>query len=130
MIGASSQNPSKTSGLAATGPNRVHALITRVSADYKFRGAPVSIGGNLGWTPAYTTQQTDIQSQALSTRRVFDAYALWTISPSAKLRLSLANIVPVDQLTQTTVVESGLRQVVLSTGRSDMSVALRLEMRL
>ena len=101
-----------------------------LGGDYKFRSAPVSIGGNLGWTPAYTTQQTDIQSQALSTRRVFDAYALWTISSSAKLRLSLANIAPIDHLTQTSVIDGGLRQVVLSSGRTDMSVALRLEMRL
>ena len=101
-----------------------------LGGDYKFRGAPVSIGGNLGWTPAYTTQQTDVQSQALSTRRVFDAYALWTINPSTKLRLSLANIAPIDNLTQTRVFEGGLRQVVLGSARTDMSVALRLEMRL
>ena len=101
-----------------------------LGADYKFRGMPLMVGGNFGWTPAYTTQQTDTAAQALSTKRVFDAYALWTVNPSAKLRLSLSNIGPQDSLSTTTVIEGGQRQVVISNGRTDMSVALRLEMRL
>ena len=101
-----------------------------LGGDYKFRGMPVTVGGNLGWTPAYTTQQTDSTAQALSTKRVFDAYALWTVNPSTKLRLSLSNIGPQDSLSTTTIIESGLRQVVVNNGRTDMSVALRLEMRL
>jgi iron complex outermembrane receptor protein len=101
-----------------------------LGGDYRFRGMPLSIGGNLGWTPAYTTQQTDTTAQALSTKRVFDAYALWTVNPTAKLRLSLSNIGPQDSLATTTVIEGGQRQVVISNGRTDMSVALRLEMRL
>ena len=101
-----------------------------LGCDYKFRGLPLTVGGNFGWTPAYTTQQTDTAAQAASTKRVFDAYALWTVNPAAKLRLSLSNISPQDGLSTTTELEGGLRQVVVSNGRTDMSVALRLEMRL
>jgi iron complex outermembrane receptor protein len=101
-----------------------------LGGDYKFRGMPLTLGGNFGWTPAYTTQQTEATAQALSTKRVFDAYALWTINPSTKLRLSLSNIGPQDSVTATTVIEGGQRQVIVSNGRTDMSVALRLEMRL
>jgi iron complex outermembrane receptor protein len=101
-----------------------------LGGDYKFRGVALSVGGNLGWTPAYTTQQTDTTAQALSTKRVFDAYALWTVNPSTKMRLSLSNIGPRDSLSTTTVIEAGQRQVVVNNGRTDMSVALRLEMRL
>ena len=101
-----------------------------LGGDYKFRGVPLSIGGNLGWTPAYTTQQTSSTAQALSTKRIFDAYALWTVNPSTKLRLSLANIGPQDGLSTTTVIEAGQRQMIVNNGRTDMSLALRLEMRL
>ncbi len=101
-----------------------------LGADYKFRGMPLTVGGNFGWTPAYTTQQTDSTAQALSTKRVFDAYALWTVNSSAKLRLSLSNIGPQDSLSTTTVIEGDRRQVAINNGRTDMSVALRLEMRL
>ena len=101
-----------------------------LGGDYKFRGMPVTVGGNLSWTPAYTTQETGTTAQALSTKRVFDAYALWTVNPSTKLRLSLSNIGPQDSLSTTTVIDGGQRQVIVSNGRTDMSVALRLEMRL
>ena len=101
-----------------------------LGGDYKFRTMPVTVGGNFGWTPAYTTQQTAAAAQAVSTKRVFDAYALWTVNPTTKFRLSLSNIGPLDSLSTTTVIEGGQRQVVVSNGRTDMSVALRLEMRL
>jgi len=101
-----------------------------LGGDYKFRGLPLTVGGNLSWTPAYTTQETGTTAQALSTKRVFDAYALWTVNPSTKLRLSLSNIGPQDSLSTTTVIDGGQRQLIVSNGRTDMSVALRLEMRL
>ena len=119
---------------AVLGPyNRIDSqprVTGNFGGDYKFRGMPLTVGGNFGWTPAYTTQQTDTAAQAVSTKRVFDAYALWTVNPSAKLRLSLSNIGPQDSLSTATVIEGGQRQVVISNGRTDMSVALRLEMRL
>ncbi len=99
-------------------------------ADYKFRSLPLSMGGNVAWTPAYTTQQTDTQLQKISTKRVFDAFALWTINSSTKLRLSVSNIAPIDAITSSITLADGQRQTVLSDGRTDMSVALRLEMRL
>jgi outer membrane receptor for ferrienterochelin and colicins len=99
-------------------------------ADYKFKGASVSVGGNIGWTPAYTTQITDTQLQKISTKRVYDAYALWNINASTKLRLSLSNIAPIDATTTGVTLADGQRQTVISDGRTDMSVALRLEMRL
>jgi len=101
-----------------------------LGADYKFRNLPVSVGGNIAWTPAYTTQQSDTQLQKISTKRVYDAYALWAVNSLAKLRMSLSNISPIDGLTTGVTLADGQRQTVLSTGRTDMSVALRLEMRL
>ena len=98
--------------------------------DYRVSGAPLTIGGNLNWVPGYDTQLTVTQAQTLSTKRVFDAYAVWTVNPSTKLRLSLSNLAPQDSPSSNTVIDAGLRQVVVSNGRSDMSVALRLEMRL
>ena len=101
-----------------------------LGADYKLRSFPVSIGGNIAWTPAYTTQQSDTQLQKTSTRRVYDAYALWTVNSLAKLRLSLSNISPIDGLNTGVTLADGQRQTIVSTGRTDMSVALRLEVRL
>ncbi len=101
-----------------------------VGFEYRFVSAPVRFGGNFGWTPAYSTQLTGTQGQKISTKRVFDAYGLWLFNPSMKVRLSLSNIAPIDFISQTSVVDAALRQTIVSTGRTDMSVALRLELRL
>ena len=119
---------------AVPGPNnridqQPHAT-ANLGFDYRVPGAPLTLGGNLNWTPGYDTQLTITQAQTLSTKRVFDAYALWTVSPSTKIRLSVSNIAPQDSLSSNTVIDAGLRQVVVSNGRTDMSVLLRLEMRL
>ena len=119
---------------AVPGPNNRIDQQPRATAnlgfDYRVRGAPLTIGGNLNWTPGYDTQLTITQAQTLATKRVFDVYALWTVNPSTKLRLSLSNIAPQDSVSSYTVIDAGLRQAVASNGRTDMSVALRLEMRL
>jgi outer membrane receptor for ferrienterochelin and colicins len=99
-------------------------------ADYRFRGTPFTVGGNLGYTPAYSTQQTNDQFRKLSTKRVLEAYGLWSINSQTRLRLTLANIAPRD-LDTTNVIELGnQRQTVLNDARTDMSVSLRFEMRL
>ena len=119
---------------AVPGPNNRIDQQPRATAnlgfDYRFSGVPLTVGGNLNWTPGYDTQLTVTQAQTLSTKRVFDTYALWTINPSTKLRLSLSNLAPQHSLSSNTVIDAGQRQVVVSNGRTDMSVALRLEMRL
>ncbi len=101
-----------------------------LGADYRFRATPLSIGGNLSWTPAYETQQTNLQLQKLSTKRVIDTYVLWTIDSATKLRLSISNIAPRDLDTTSSIFEGSQLQTVVSSGRTDMSAALRLEMRL
>ena len=113
--------------------NRIDAQpngIANIGFDYRMNAVPLTIGGNFAWTPGYETQLSDQQLQRLSTKRVFDAYALWTINPSTKLRLSLSNIGPIDAVTTSSTVEAGQRQTVVSVGKTALATALRLEMRL
>ena len=104
--------------------------ILNLGADYRFRATPFSVGGSFALTPAYETQQTNTQLQKLSTKRVVDAYVLWTINSATKLRLSLSNVAPRDLDTTTSIFEGSQLQTTVSNGRTDMSTALRLEMRL
>ncbi len=99
-------------------------------ADYRFRGTPFSIGGTLAFTPAYETQLTADQFQKVSTKRVFDAYGLWSVTPTTRLRLTLSNIAPRDLITESNILQGAQQQSVLSNGRTDMSIALRFETRL
>lgn len=101
-----------------------------IGADYKIRGMPLSVGGTIAYTPAYETRQTESQFQRLSTKRVLDAFVLWNVDTATKLRLSLSNIAPRDSLNTTTLFVGNQQQTVLTNGRTDLNVGLRLEMRL
>jgi outer membrane receptor for ferrienterochelin and colicins len=98
--------------------------------DYRIANSPLSFGGNLAWTPAYTSRRSDEQVSKIGTKRVFDMYGLWRIDSTSNLRLTLSNIGPASLLTESTSVSDGLRRVTLSDSRTDMSVALRFELRL
>jgi iron complex outermembrane receptor protein len=117
-----------------TGPyNRIDQqprASANLGGDYRFRGWPLTVGANMSWVPPYTVQQTDIQSQAFEMTRVVDAYALWAITSTTKLRLSLSNFVPRNYVTASTIVASGQSQMVVANGPTYRVVGLRLEMKL
>lgn len=116
------------------GPNNRISEQPRLTAnfggDYRFRGEPFSIGATLAITPGYETRLTESQTQKLSTRRVWDSYILWNISSTNRLRLTFSNIAPRDSESTNTFVFGNERQDTRSTGRTDMSIALRAEIRL
>jgi outer membrane receptor for ferrienterochelin and colicins len=101
-----------------------------IGFDYRIANSPLSFGGNFAWTPAYTSQRSEDQIAKVSTKRVFDAYALYRIDSRTNVRLSLSNIAPTDSISENTSFSEGLRRFSISNGRTDMSAALRLEMRL
>lgn len=116
------------------GPNNRIADQPRMTgnfgADYRFRGSPISIGGNVGWTPSFETQLTDTQQQKVSTRRNLEAYALWTVNSQAKLRLSVSNLTPHDAINTSALTQGSELQTVVSNAKTARSVGLRLEVRL
>ncbi|MFO1336945.1 MAG: TonB-dependent receptor [Burkholderiaceae bacterium] len=65
-------------------------------ADYRWPGLPLTVGGNLNLTPGYTTRLSDAQWQLQSAKRVVDAYALWTINPGMRLRVTASNLLHED----------------------------------
>jgi outer membrane receptor for ferrienterochelin and colicins len=109
-----------------------------LGADYRLRGVPLTLGGNLNWVPGYTTRVDVGQTVAVSTKRVWDAYALWTISPSMGLRLLGSNLDPRDYVGTTTAEEAvqrnGVTQTERTTSRSFspgyVNWQLRLELKL
>jgi iron complex outermembrane receptor protein len=101
-----------------------------LGADYRFRGTGWTVGGSVGLTPAYRTQLTELQSQALERRRVFDAYLLWQIDPATRLRLALSNLMPIDSVSTSSVVQDAQLQAVTTVGRTHTNATLLLEMKL
>ncbi|MFZ4651781.1 MAG: TonB-dependent receptor plug domain-containing protein [Rubrivivax sp.] len=75
--------------------------------DHTFAGTPLSVGGNASRTPPYAVQQTVSQRLEQGPARSIDAYAMWTFSREAVLRVSVNNAWPLKGVSQTRFVESG-----------------------
>ena len=106
-----------------------------LGADYRLRDMPVSLGGNLNWTPGYTTRLSDDQRVIQSAKLVLDAFVLWTLGSSSQLRLSLGNLAARDYVTNNTLESSNtagqaLRESVTGTSPSWRSLQMRLELKL
>ena len=107
-------------------------------ADYRLRGVPLTLGGNVNWVPATTTRIEADQTTSTSSKQVWDAYALWTISPNTGLRLLGSNLNPRD-FANTSTNDSGVaglnagateRTTQRTVGTSFINWQLRLELKL
>jgi len=106
-----------------------------VGADYRFAGVPLTVGGNVNWTPGYLTRITDVQTASTGKKLVIDAYGLWTFNAALALRLSLSNLDPRDYLTGTSVDGPDIqgipvRESAQTRAPTFINVQLRLEMKL
>jgi iron complex outermembrane receptor protein len=107
-----------------------------IGADYRFRGTPLTMGGNFNWVPGTLTRRAADETSATSTKRQWDVFALWTFSPTLGLRLLANNVDPRAYTTEGSndVANSisGLteRSRTLSGGPSYTNLTLRLEMKL
>ncbi len=107
-----------------------------IGADYRLRGLPFTLGGNMNWVPGYTTRLDVDQTTRVTTKRVWDVYTLWTISPTMGLRLLGNNLDPRDYITTTangsTNVATGAaeRTTSQSFSNSYTNWQLRLELKL
>ncbi len=105
-------------------------MSANLGADWKLRGVPLTLGGNVGWTPAYDTRLSATQTAFQGRKRVIDLNALWVFDPSLQLRLTATNLGPLDYVTAGSVDTATLRETATVTGRSYPSWQLRLEMKL
>ncbi|MBL8331446.1 MAG: TonB-dependent receptor [Rubrivivax sp.] len=101
-----------------------------LGADYRFRGTPLTLGGNLNWVPGYRTQLDDQRAVSVSRKRVFDAYALWTFSPTVALRLLGSNLAPDDYFSTSVYNDGVLRTQATTLSDSHTNWQLRLELKL
>ena len=74
-----------------------------LGADYRIPNWPLTVGGNMNYTPGYTTRLSTEQSAFIAAKRVADAYVLWNINPSYQLRVTASNLAPRDYTTAGTL---------------------------
>ena len=103
-----------------------------LGADYRLPGWPLTVGGNLNWTPAYDTRISEIQRASQGRKLVADAYGLWVFNPSLQLRLTASNLNPRDYLTGGSVDDTGagIRETSTNTAPTYLNLQLRLEIKL
>ncbi len=77
------------------------AQTANLGMDYKMAALPLTAGGSINWTPAYTVQTTTTQANSIGLKRQFDMYALWKFTRTSQLRLSVNNLVNNDYFTST-----------------------------
>ena len=101
-----------------------------LGADYRFRGTPLTLGGNLNWVPAYRTRLDESQLLSTGRKTVFDAYGLWTFSPTVALRVLASNLGAQDYLSGQVFVEDTLATRRDTTTPTYTNWQLRLELKL
>jgi iron complex outermembrane receptor protein len=103
-----------------------------LGADYRVPGWPLTVGGNLNWTPAYDTRISEIQSAYQGRKLVIDAYGLWVFNPTLQLRVSASNLDPREYQTAGSVDDLGanLRETSETAAPTYLNLQLRLEIKL
>lgn len=101
-----------------------------LGADYRLRGVPLTLGGNFNWNPAYDTRRTEQQWVYQGAKKVLDVYGLWRLSPTASLRLSVTNLVPLDYVTGSSYIDGLNFERSRTSDHNWRTVQFRLEMRI
>ena len=107
-----------------------------LGADYRLRGVPITMGGNVNWVPGYTTRLDVDQTTSVSTKRVWDAFVLWTVNPAFGVRVLGSNLDPREYLTTNVngstnvATQANERTTSQSFSGSYINWQLRLEMKL
>ena len=103
--------------------------------DYRVPSLPLTLGGNLNWTPGYLTRISDVQTATLGRKLVADLYGLWTFSPTLALRVTASNLAAADYVFGGTVDGPDFQGIpVRESSRTSaptfVNLQLRLEMKL
>ena len=106
------------------------SMTANLGADYRLRGLPLTLGGNVNWNPDYDTRRSQEQSSYQGIKRVVDVYGQWRYSAATALRLTVSNLLPRDYETATTFSSGGASETARTTDRNWRNVQLRVEMKI
>ena len=107
------------------------AYTANLGLDYRFRGLPLTLGGNLNWTPGYLTRLSDVQTATIGRKLVADVYGLWTFSPTLALRATASNLAASDYVYGSAVDGPDLQGVpIRETSRTTSPTFVNLQLRL
>jgi iron complex outermembrane receptor protein len=95
--------------------------------DYRMKGAPLTLGGNLNWTPLTLVRTSTTELVTTGMKRQLDLYGLWKFSADTQLRVSGNNLLPRQAESARVVEIPGLVQALETWRRTYATVGIRLE---
>jgi outer membrane receptor for ferrienterochelin and colicins len=95
--------------------------------DHRFSTMPMTIGGNLGFTPGYSTQQSATQTMDQTRSRSADVFVLWNFSRTLSARFAANNLMPLDTQSQTTYA-GGYSNNTTSMGRTTYNLGVEMKL--
>lgn len=98
--------------------------------DYRISGLPMTLSGNLNWTPAYVNQISDTQMVSIGIKRQVDVYALWKFSPNLKIRLAANNLQANDYVSGNSLAINRINYLQSNRSRTYTVFNLRLELKI
>ncbi len=106
-----------------------------LGADYKLAKSPLTVGGNINWTPGYTIQLTNEQTSTQPDKLSLEAYGLWVFSPGYQMRVSASNLTARDYvssgtLLRTNAIGQSVRETTTNTAPTAINLQVRFEMKL
>lgn len=101
-----------------------------LGVDYRLGAIPLTLGGNLNWTPAYVVQASESQTASAGVKRQVDVYGLWKFTPNTQLRISANNLLHHDYLTGSSMDAGNLKQLAAVSARTFTNFAARLELKI
>ena len=84
----------------------------------------------MNWVPGYRTQLSAEQVTTVSTKRVWDAFGLWTFNPNMGLRVLASNLAPLDYVGTNAILVDGLRESTRTVNPGSTNWQVRLELKL
>lgn len=98
--------------------------------DYRLKGVPLAVGGNVNWTPLTLVQSSVAELDTSGMKRQLDLYGVWKFSPSTQLRISGNNLFARKYETARVVETAGLVQALDTLSRTYTTLGVRLELKI
>jgi iron complex outermembrane receptor protein len=101
-----------------------------VGLDYRMKAMPLTVGGNLNWTPVTVVRSSISELDTTSMKRQLDLYGLWKFSAGTQLRVSGNNLFARKYETARLVDTNGLSQLTDTLARTYTTIGVRLELKI
>jgi iron complex outermembrane receptor protein len=98
--------------------------------DYRLKGVPLTVGGNLNWTPVTVVRTSLAEVDSTGMKRQLDLYGLWKFGPNAQLRISGNNLLARKYETARTIDTYGLVQSIDTLARTYATLGVRVELKI